>query len=329
MNKCKIQNKELLFDVYVNHKMSTTEISKNSMIIFGFSVSTASVYNTLIAYKIPVRNKSRSISIATSTLDIEHSFLNEKSTEWIDGFLLGDGSIERNHETFLSARFSFSSSELEWTEFAISGLKDYDPSYPKQYEQSKNEKKFFTWQSRTKMHPDISLQAKRWYPNGNKIVPSDVRITPTSLLLWYLGDGSFTNSVRNSSNLRLATCAFEISDIENILIPKMKQIGINCIRDNSKNDIIISSDSVKTFFNIIGHKSPISCYDHKFDVPEWLFYKTLKQIVPDKKDRWKLIKHIQNGKIEYQKSPGGHYLLFNQEQEGKLLEYLHNLSNRI
>jgi hypothetical protein len=32
-------------------------------------------------------------------------------------------------------------------------------------------------------------QYQRWYPNGKKIVPQDVALTPLSLAIWFADDG--------------------------------------------------------------------------------------------------------------------------------------------
>jgi len=322
----KIKDRELLYKLYIIEKKSTTEISKISQTIFGTTVAVSAVYNSLIAYNIPVRNKSESISRATSSLNIDESYLDEKTIEWIDGFLLGDGSIGYKKITHKSARFSFGSSEKQWTNYAMSGLKKYNPreasSNGWKFRPEKPSRPLFS--SATKMHPDISLQAKRWYPNGKKIVPLDVRITPTSILLWYLGDGSIGGCNRNkmsiSTNLHLATCGFTPEENNDILIPKLGQLGIRARYGRVKNDIIVCSDSIKPFFDTIGLKSPISCYNYKFEVPQWLFLKTLKMIIPDKKERWRAKYYITSGQIQCQKSPGGHYFLFDKEQEKQLLE---------
>ena len=122
------------------------------------------------------------------------------------------------------------------------------------------------------------------------------------------------------TNASLATCGFTPEENNNILIPKLAKLGIRCLYGSSKNDIIICPDSIGTFFDIIGHKSPISCYDYKFEIPKWLFLKTLKMIIPDKKERWRAKYYIKRGLISCQKSPGGHYFLFDDVQEKQLLE---------
>jgi hypothetical protein len=322
---------ETLIDLYLNKKMSTNEISEKSKDHFGIYISGGTIYKELIRYKIPVRSMSESISRAMSTLNMDESYLDEKTVEWIDGFLLGDGSISFNKATHKSARFSFGSPEKDWVNYAMSGLNKYNP-----IDATSDGWKFRpekpcrpTFVSRTKMHPDISMQAKRWYPRGKKIVPQDVRITPISILLWYLGDGSVGRHRRRgevfSTNLSLATCGFTPEENKEILIPKLSKLGIRCLYGSSKNDIIICPDSIKTFFYIIGHKSPISCYDHKFNIPEWLFLKTLSSIIPDKKERWKALYYLKNGKISCSKSPGGHYFLFNEDHEKELLNKMKSI----
>lgn len=41
----------------------------------------------------------------------------------------------------------------------------------------------------TPSHNVFKQQLDRWYPNGEKIVPKDVRLTPLSIAHWYWGDG--------------------------------------------------------------------------------------------------------------------------------------------
>jgi len=317
---------DILRDCYVNKKMSTNDISNKSKKLFGIWVGNVTIYKELIRHNVPIRSISESVSRAMSTLNIDESYLNEKTIEWMDGFLLGDGSMSYNKKTFKGARFSFGSSEKQWTSYAMSGLIKYNPrkASSKGWKFRPQKPSRPTFSSATKTHPDISLQARRWYPNGKKIVPPDVRITPTSILLWYLGDGSIGGCSRKktliSTNLHLSTCGFTPEENKNILIPKLEKLNLRCKYGNSKNDIIICPDSIKTFFDIIGYKSPISCYDYKFQVPKWLFLKTLKMIIPDKKEKWRAQYYIKSGQIKCQKSPGGHYFLFDKEQEKKLLE---------
>lgn len=317
---------QILRRSYLEDKLSTTEISKRNLL--GGNFSSGKVYSLLKKFKIPTRSISESVSMSTSLLSRDESFLDEASLEWIDGFLLGDGYIGFRKSDFMGARLVIGSTTKEWTDFAMSKLLAYRPSPSKQSGKPSKRRPNITWSSQTLTHPDIVAQARRWYPNGKKIVPQDVRITPTSIFLWYLGDGSlFVNHRKNITVLRLATCSFSRSDIKNVLLPKLRALGIDCTRQKWKNDIVISPRSVGRFFEIIGNRSPFEQYQYKFDMPSWLGLKRLIDVARTRKERWRAVWHIRNESVVAQKSPGGRYYLFNEEQAGKLRALLDNTGN--
>ena len=319
----KIQNENDLYKAYVVDKMSINQISANSLALFGTKVSNASVYNALKRMGIETRSISESVSRSKSHLDIDKTFMTEQVVEWTDGFLLGDGRISyktectNNINTSKNARFSIGVLHKEFAIYAMSGFKDYRPSEPKQTGVVSKRCPHLMWGSTTLSHPDILKQANRWYRGQGKKtrVPADVRITPASIMLWYLGDGSFYyDSNRHCSSLRLATCSFFPEDIDNILIPKLLSVGLKSQRLDSKNDIQILPESTGVFFNLIGRKSPIQCYDYKFNVPDWLFKTRLIDIVSNDQERWRAIYHIRQGHIQCSSSPGGKMFLFDDEQ---------------
>jgi hypothetical protein len=316
---------EKLRNAYVVEKRSTTNMSKNSIEIFGYSISPSTIYKDLTNNNIPLRGKSESVSMATCTLDRNQSFLTEDLIEWIDGLMLGDGSIDFAKSDFKGARIRLGVASQEWAIYGISKLSSYSPREPKPYHKITERCPNQIWTSQTLTHPDIISQAKRWYGGINKTkkIPSDVRITSISVMLWYLGDGSFNYTPDgNMSHLRLATCAFDKSDLETIIIPKLKSHNIDCYVDDYKNDIHVRSESVKDFFNFIGHKSPIACYDHKFAIPDWLRLIRLSDIVENDRQKWMAQYYCKTGQIECTKSPGGRMLLFTDAQAKKLKQKL-------
>lgn len=314
-----------LRNAYINEKKSTTNIAQNSIALFGFSISSATIYNDLVRNKIPLRNKSESVFLVSGDLDKSICYLNENIIEWIDGLMLGDGFINFRRPNFMSARFRLDSSQKEWSAYGMAALESYLPRKPSKYKGLTPKCPNPIWRCETLSHPDISNQAKRWYSglNQTKKIPLDVRITPVSVMLWYLGDGSFHYEEEgNMSVLRLATCAFDKSDLETIIIPKLNQYNIDCYVDNYKNDIHVRSNSIKDFFNYIGYKSPILCYDYKFAVPDWLKLHRLSDIVQDDKQKWMAQYYYKSGQLECSKSPGGKMLLFTDDQANKLKKKL-------
>lgn len=307
---------------YVDEKMSTVEIEKNSTIIFGKYISRGTIYKALVKHNIEIRDKSSSVQRAMSALDIDSSFMDENTIEVIDGLMLGDGHINfKRNRSFQSSRVVIGTSSRQWAEFALQGLSKYNPSDPKDYQKIDKRHPNQIWESKTKTHPDIVSQAKRWYtgPNESKKVPEDVRITPISVMLWYLGDGSFTyQSKINAGKVRLATCSFDKNIVDNILIPKLEKLGIKCNKDCSKNDVVIFGSNIKNFFNLIGWESPFSDYYHKFNVPEWLKLYRLSEFVGNDRDKRKVQYWCKAGKVNFSRSPNGKSLLFNEGQMRKI-----------
>jgi len=314
---------KVLHQAYIVDQLSTPEMSRRSEALFGSKFSTTKIYFLLKKHGIQLRTKSESVSMASATLPRNVSYMNEGLVEWVDGFLLGDGCINFKKKSFMGARFVMGSTEPQWTEYAIKELTPYCPSKPKPIGEICERRPNKSWESRTLTHPDIVAQAKRWYPKGVKIIPPDVRITPVSLLLWYLGDGSLHNNFSiNNTVVRFATCAFTPKDIEDVLLPKLKELGIDCVRTRSKNDVSLKTGSIGRFFEIIGNKSPFEAYQYKFEMPSWLGLKRLRDIVKSPQEKWRAIWHYNQGNVSAQRSPGGRLLLFNDEQAQKLRSLL-------
>jgi hypothetical protein len=316
------QDIEKLSKCYLLDNMSTVDIEKESLNIFGQYISRGTIYKSLVKHKINVRNKSISVSRAMSTLDIDTKLETEETVGWVDGLMLGDGGINfKKSKEFQGSRYALGSSSREWAKYGMSGLSVYSPDDPGSYQKIDKKHPNPIWYSKTKTHPDIVKQAKRWYSgkNESKVVPEDVRITPMSVMLWYLGDGSLTKIKKNNAYfVRFATCSFSEYEIDGILVPKLNKYGIECGRDRWKNDIVIYGGSIRNFFNFIGWKSPFPDYDHKFDVPEWLKLYRLSEIANNDREKWRVQSWCKTGKVEHSRSPNGRFLLFSEEQAERI-----------
>lgn len=330
LDQSKISNEDLklLSEYYINRKMSINQISENSQNIFNCYLNSSSIYKLLIRNNINLRSKSEGISLATSTLDKNISFESEEMTEWVDGFLLGDGGISfdrkyaKENKKCLYARYFMGSVHAEWTNFAMSKFKVYNAK-----EASTNnfiDKKHPNpmWISRTVGHPDIAKQVDRWYPYPERIkrVPNDVRITPISALLWYLGDGT----LNSNKSVCLATCSFTEDEINNILIPIFENYEIHCSIRWWKHYpyLNILRNSGGKFFDFIGTKSPISCYDYKFDLKNWYRYLRISDIAKNKTEIFRARDLCQTNRVEYTREEGNKFFVFTDEQANKLRQML-------
>lgn len=198
--------------------------------------------------------------------------------EHIDGFLLGDGciSIDKRMKS-KKARATCSLEYEEFCEYLIGFFKGSVSKY-----NSKKMKQGFFFQGRTKYSEDYYKEFLRWYPKADgkrlKQVPDDVEITPISVVMWYLGDGSLVKQNNwQSMKVRLSTDGFKREGVQ-ILVDKLNELKIWCHIDFD-NRVQIKARGIPAFFNYIGRTSPVSCYDYKFNLPEWRFEsKRMKEV---------------------------------------------------
>ena len=192
-----------------------------------------------------------------AVLDYGVSFL-DKTSDFIDGFLLGDG-----HVSTQNCHISWSLKYPEFSTFIEKRLNVYAPKSSRRFAKDARCKNggYFTTRGNTKCHPDFKKQRTRWYPQGKKIVPKDVLLSPESVLIWYLGDGSV-----KKYSVTLHTNGFT-QECVRFLIKRLSLIGIpsKMILHNQQPEIFISSSGSKLFFDYIGWESPVRCYDYKFD----------------------------------------------------------------
>ena len=201
-------------------------------------------------------------------LDWSTSFDSEEMTEWIDGFLLGDGCIVKTKES-LAGRATCTQEHQEFTLFQMSRFQPYKPLCTKSdHKKSEKDPVMRTyWAGFTKYHPDFYKHYLRWYSQeGGKQPPNDVRITPASVMLWYLGDGSVTDT-GTGTVIRLSTDSFTPERVA-FLVQRLNDKGIACHRTED-NRVFIEARGMPAFFDFIGRKSPVKCYDYKFDLPSW------------------------------------------------------------
>jgi hypothetical protein len=134
---------------------------------------------------------------------------NELQHQLIIGGLLGDTFMELNgkypriqiYRQFLDYNY------LNWQyeilkNFCKSGIKSFE-RYDKRYNTNYKYCSF-----RTKTIPEFLNYYNEWYPNGKKIVPSNLEFTPLILAIWFADDGWVTHSGKRSLSVGLATECF-------------------------------------------------------------------------------------------------------------------------
>jgi len=230
-------------------------------------------------YNALLRNKTSSRS-GLSLHHISKIALNEKFNNIIDGCLLGDGCISK--KTFNYTSTSYKHVKCVYDKIFKFGF----INKIHKYKNNRNKIKLrdgiinikpasyvYTYSITNKIiFPPIR---EKWYKNGTKIVPRDIKLTKITCLLWYLGDGTLSIS-NNGKNLILTLCTngFDLKDhkilrkkITNDLRLTAQISKTGRIKYNGEVEYVLKLYSVNAynFLKYIG-RCPVSDYKHKWDI---------------------------------------------------------------
>lgn len=115
----------------------------------------------------------------------------------------------------------------------------------------------------THCHPLFTVQWRRWYVNGRKIIPADLILSWRSIAYWYADDGN-----NNQARKTVTLCAnnFTVDEVER-LVSMLGQKGVICHRI-TRNDQSLISVGKKSYFEFLDQVRPFfpwSCFSHKVD----------------------------------------------------------------
>ena len=151
--------------------------------------------------------------------------LNSSQKELINGSLLGDGSLapRKNRK---NARFQIlrKIQDIEYLKWEFSFLKDFcKPEISTTSIRDKRTNKIYDRCSfSTVANEQFTTISKKWYVDGKKHVPKNLKLTPLCLGIWLLDDANirFTSS-KKAMQLTFATHCFDKKEVE-ILAKKLQ-----------------------------------------------------------------------------------------------------------
>lgn len=190
-----------------------------------------------------------------------HCKLSAEAIAWLNGELLGDGCITAR--TTYTARFTYSSRYLKYIEYVAKTLNGFGIKQSGIISKRMGGFNTFVYDYTSCVYIELFLLRKLWYPEGKKVVPYTIQLTPITCRQWYIGDGSLLHSYRRRPFIKLATNAFSVEDVK-WLVKQLWEIGIMATHQPSNNTIYISTYSTKDFLTYVG-KCPVECYKYKWD----------------------------------------------------------------
>ena len=245
------RNKKWLRYKYKDEKLSTRKIGKLC------NVTHATIIETMKKYNIPRRSNSEGIHLARGN----HCNLSQEAIYWMNGELLGDGCLQSC--SIYTACFQYGSKYKEYIEYVKDKLEYYGIK-GKTHKVKNKRSRDYCYAYYSKSYPELLPIRKQWYPEGKKIVPKDILLTPLVCRQWYIGDGSLSLIRKRNPNprIRLATCGFTILDVK-WLVEQLNKLKFKTTRQPQKNTVSISTYSTKEFLEYIG-ECPVNCYKYKW-----------------------------------------------------------------
>ena len=189
-----------------------------------------------------------------------HCVLFKHAIEWLNGELLGDGCL--HSLSSCAAYFSYGSKYLEYIDYVSGTLNSFGVLQTgKIYKYYGGLSSNGVYHYHSRYYCELKPLWDKWYPEGKKIVPRDIKLTSLTCRQWYIGDGWIIHKFNGNACIRLAVCAFSTYDVD-WLIEQLSDLGILATRQPAKNLVNIAACSTKDFLNYIG-RCPVKCYKYK------------------------------------------------------------------
>lgn len=201
--------------------------------------------------------------------DITSFLINEK--EILDGHLIGDASVfKTGSDCKRNCVMVIASKHEEYTEWIVANTKTFSTCNINNYDVYDKRTKKAYHRSVIKSYSNVLLTERRqlWYPEGKKIIPRNLCLSPELVLRWYMDDGTY-----HSKGIYLCTNGYSFED--NQYLQNELSVVTGCvvnIHKHSKNSFrlfipkggkISPSNNYKKFLDYI-RTCPVSCFKHKW-----------------------------------------------------------------
>lgn len=248
-----LNDPEWLNQKYIVEKLSTIDISKMLNIIAPNSVRQA-----LLGAGIIPRSASEGLRVNNEELNIDLDVLY--------GSLLGDGYMCKynKHSNISMPYFGKTNKHRDHVLYVASYFYDNYTQYVFDTTYTINGKILTYNTLKTKSDEKLVDHYNKWYPSSNdynKVVPTDIKLTPNMILHWFLDDGSTSYRTRNgiltsqvvgtlsSQSFTLDENILLVSQLNNF-IPRCAKIT-SC-STGTRSMIRIRQSKINEFYELIG-----------------------------------------------------------------------------
>lgn len=194
----------------------------------------------------------------------------------LDGVMLSDGNVypSRNsgeHSRYLDSYFRLQLGHVEHMDWLLAVKRsllslgvEFTPKYPRLYKRNCDD--YVSSWLVSKVSPIMTAQRLRWYTNGDKVVPLDLKITPIVVANWFMGDGTSSFNRDGAVMVVLATFCFSDNEVF-VLRNKLLGLGVNTGKAEYDNGTVITvlQSSIDDFMSVTKpYLSPSFSYKIKY-----------------------------------------------------------------
>jgi len=234
-------DREWIYRQYVELEKPIAQIAEET----GYAGKT--IWNWLVHFAIPRRPIPHPGN---------HVELGEELLTYLDGTLLGDGGLY-SPPSSRSACYQIGQKYLSYINYVKDHLSSLGLHSSGQVLTMTNHypsgKQANAYLYRTKVYRELRKQQERWYPNGKKRVPKDVRLTPLSIRTWFLEDGCLHRRKDcKTKTIILCTNAYTDEGRRTLVDGLKMRLDTSRIHISSQGTIRFScAEVVKKFFDYI------------------------------------------------------------------------------
>jgi len=183
-------------------------------------------------------------------------------TDAIVGSLLGDGMIDKTNRF----RFGQTVSRKEYVAYIYDNLKPLSKNFFKETSKNKKTNKiYYSWRMYTCRHNVFKCLREKWYPNGGKIIPRDLKLTPIIFAHWMVQDGSNNQSKKS---FRLSTNCFKKDDVKFLIEILKRDLNIISTMNFQKEQPTIHIGAYE-YLKTMSLLKPLviwDCFKYKIDI---------------------------------------------------------------
>lgn len=144
--------------------------------------------------------------------------LTQEQISYLNGLMLGDGCLSKFVLKSKNCRLRIQRklTDLDFLEKQYNIFKDFYKNRIKlsSYFDSRTNKKYENCYSQTRFTEEFGKFREKWYPNGKKIVPRDLKLNDIILYQWFCDDGCIIAKSKKNLRTKFATHGFVKEDVK-------------------------------------------------------------------------------------------------------------------